>query len=262
MNRGRYRPYVDPQVAALLFIHGGGWVAGDLDTNERTLRLLALESGLRILSIDYPLSPEAKFPVALDVCTAVARWARTEGHEWGLDPDRLGLGGDSAGGNLALATAMDLRDAREDWLRYLLLVYPALSPSGDTPSYRTFGTGDYGIGLQGMRFFWNSYLNSEADHANPRAAPLLAGKNGLPPTCLLTAGLDPLTDECLTLARQLESAGVPLQHHHYDGVIHGFFSMSRMLDAGARAVADAAAFLAGAAHQTRESGDSDTDGGH
>ena len=227
----------------LLFIHGGGWVAGDLDTNERTLRLLAQRSGVRILSIDYPLAPEHKFPVALDACTSVARWIRQHGSEWGLDPDQLGISGDSAGGNIALAVALDLRNAGEEWLRYALLIYPALSPHADSPSHARFGNGDYGLGSDGMDFFWSSYLTGDADFDDPRAAPLLADKSRLPPTCLVTGGLDPLTDDSTRLAEQLQQAGVDVARLHYDGVIHGFFSMSLMLDAGDRAVTAGAEFI-------------------
>lgn len=236
----------DPQAGllpALIFIHGGGWVAGDLDTNERTLRLLALRSGARILSIDYPLSPEHRFPVALDWCVSVSRWLRQQGADWGLDPERLGIGGDSAGGNLALATALDLQGAGEAWLQYMLLVYPALSPHADTPSHARFGGGDFGLGSEGMAFFWSSYLGEHENRSDPRAAPLLADKAGLPPACLITAGLDPLTDDSTRLAEQLQQAGVPVTRKHYEGVIHGFFSMALMLDAGDRAVADAAEYM-------------------
>ena len=118
----------DGLLPCLVFIHGGGWIVGDLDTNDRTLRVLALESGVRILSVDYPLAPEHPFPEGLDACLGVVRWVRENGAGWGLDPDRLAVGGDSAGGNLALATALDLRDAGENFLQFVLLIYAALSP--------------------------------------------------------------------------------------------------------------------------------------
>lgn len=230
----------------LVFLHGGGWVVGDLDTNERTLRLLALESGVRVLSVDYPLAPEHPFPAALDAGVAVLRWLRTHGAGWGIDPDRLAVGGDSAGGNLALAAALDLRDAGENFLRFMLLIYPALSPEPHSASHRIFGGGDFGLGTEAMKYFWEQYLGTTGSREDPRAAPLRADAAQLPPAYLVTAGLDPLTDDSVALAEKLRAAGIAATHRHYPGVIHGFFSMSLFLDAGAQAVHEAAAALGAA----------------
>ena len=227
----------------LVFIHGGGWVVGNLDTNERTLRNLSLASGIRILSVDYPLAPEHKFPTALDTCVAVTRWLREHAGERGIDPDRLAVGGDSAGGNIALATAVDLRNAGDTWLQLALLVYPALSPQTDSPSHQRFGQGDFGLGTVAMEFFWRQYLPDQSAQSDPRAVPLLADVQDLPPVYLVTAGLDALTDDSYSLAEKLEAAGVPLLHRHYPGVVHGFFSMGLFLDAGQKAVTEAAAAL-------------------
>ena len=233
----------DSALPCLVFIHGGGWIVGDLETNERTLRLLALESGVRILSVDYPLAPESKFPAGLDTCVAVTRWVHENGRQWGLDPEQMAVGGDSAGGNLALATALDLRDAGENFLRFALLVYPALSPEPHSESHRLFGGGDFGMGTIAMNYFWAQYLGDEALRNDPRAVPLLADMDNMPPMHLVTAGLDPLTDDSTELARKLEALDVPVVHRHYPGVIHGFFSMSLFLDAGDRSVREAAAAL-------------------
>ena len=227
----------------LVFIHGGGWVVGDLDTNERTMRCLALASGVRILSVDYPLAPENKFPAALDSCVAVMRWLHQNGSDSGIDTDRLAIGGDSAGGNIALATAMDLRDAGDSWLQLALLVYPALSPDTDSPSHQQFGQGDYGLGTLAMEFFWSQYLPDKSARKNPRAAPLLADMCDLPPVYLVTGGLDPLTDDANALAQKLEAINAPVMHRHYPGVVHGFFSMALFLEVGEKAVNEAAAAL-------------------
>ena len=239
-----YHPHdLDETLPCLVFIHGGGWVVGDLDTNERTLRCLALASGVRILSVDYPLAPENKFPTALDSCVDVLRWLHRHAEDRGIDPNRLAIGGDSAGGNIALATALDLRDAGDSWLQLALLIYPALSPQTDSPSHQQFGQGDYGLGSTAMEFFWRQYLPDESAEADPRAAPLLADMNNLPPVYLVTAGLDALTDDSKLLAGKLEAAGTPVMHRHYAGVVHGFFSMALFLDVGGQAVAEAAAAL-------------------
>lgn len=227
----------------LVFIHGGGWVVGDLDTNERMLRCLALASGIRILSVDYPLAPENKFPTALDSCVDVMRWVHRHAEDWSIDPNRLAIGGDSAGGNIALAAALDLRNAGDRWLQLALLIYPALSPQTNSPSHQQFGQGDYGLGSAAMAFFWSQYLPDELALTDPRAVPLLAMMDDLPPVYLVTAGLDALTDDANSLQRKLEEAGAPVMHRHYPGVVHGFFSMGLFLDVGEQAVAEAAVAL-------------------
>ncbi|MBE9538578.1 MAG: alpha/beta hydrolase [Proteobacteria bacterium] len=239
-----YRPIdTDQAMPCLVFIHGGGWVVGDLETNERTLRCLALASGVSILSIDYPLAPENKFPAALDCCVSVMRWLREQGVDRGVDPDRLAIGGDSAGGNLALATALDLRNAGENWLQLALLIYPALSPNTNSLSHKLFGQGDYGLGSAAMEFFWGEYLPDKAARDDPRASPLLANLDELPPVYLVTGGLDALTDDSNSLENKLEAVGMPVMHRHYPGVVHGFFSMALFLDVGQKAVAEAATAL-------------------
>jgi len=233
----------DTELPCLIFIHGGGWVVGDLDSNERTMRQLALESGIRIVSVDYPLAPENKFPAGLDACVAVARWVRKNGRQWGIDPDQLAIGGDSAGGNLALATALDLRDADENWLKLGLMIYPALSPHADTESHRNFGQGEYGLGTDAMHYFWSAYLEDETQQNDPRANPLLADMHSMPPIYIVTGGLDALTDDSRQLEKMLKKAGSEVDHRHYPGMIHGFFSMALFLDVGKKAVTEAAVAL-------------------
>lgn len=231
------------QLPCLIFIHGGGWIVGDLDTNERTMRLLALQSGIRIVSIDYPLAPENKFPAGLDACVAVTRWVRKNALQWGIDPQRLAIGGDSAGGNLALATALDLRNAGENWLKFGLMIYPALSPYADTQSHRNFGQGEYGLSSDDMHYFWDAYLADETQKNDPRANPLLADMHSMPPMYMVTAGLDALTDDSRKLEQKLKESGSEVDHQHYPGMIHGFFSMALFLDSGQKAVSKAAAAL-------------------
>ena len=232
------------ELPCLVFIHGGGWVVGDLDTNERTMRLLAIQSGIRILSLDYPLAPENKFPAGLDACVAVTRWLHENARDWGIDPDRLAIGGDSAGGNLALATALDLRNANQNWLKLGLMIYPALSPHADTDSHQSFGQGEFGLGTDAMHYFWGQYLQDESQKNDPRAVPLLADMQSMPAIYIVTGGLDALTDDSRALEQKLQQSGIEVTHRHYPGMIHGFFSMALFLEVGQEAVIEASAALA------------------
>lgn len=224
----------------LLHFHGGGWIVGNYTTNDRTMRLLAKKSGVAVLSSDYRLAPEHKFPAGLNDCVAVTRYVHEHADALGLDPSRIGISGDSAGGNLALATALRLIDDGDSFLKFLLLVYPALDPSGDTKSHRIFGQGDYGLGTAAMEIFWSMYVTGDSQRQNPLAAPLLANKSELPFTSIVSAGLDPLQDDAYALERQLTRAGIPHEHRMYPGMVHGFFSMTNFLDVANQAVEEAA----------------------
>lgn len=222
----------------MIFIHGGGWIVGDLDTNERFLRLLCLRSGMRVLSIDYPLAPEEPFPAGLDCIVEICKIINKTGSRWGLDTNKLSIGGDSAGGNLALSAAIDLRDSGKDFMKNITLIYPALSPDSSRSSYQQFGQGDYGMGIDAMEFFWGLYLQNENLKSNPRAVPLLADVKGLPIVTLVTAGLDPLQDDSFDLIKKLNYSSVKYQHFHYPGVVHGFVSMCHTIDEGDKAITD------------------------
>jgi acetyl esterase len=242
LNYRFYDPLGDASHRApcLLHFHGGGWIVGDHLCNDRTLRLLANQSGVSVLSVDYRLAPEHKFPAGLDDCVAVARHVHEQADEFGIDSECIGISGDSAGGNLTLATALQLRDSGENWLKFLLLIYPALSPSADSWSHRRLGNGDYGLGSDAMEFFWNAYLGDERERSNPLAAPLLADFSGLPPTTIVTGGLDALQCDAFELEAKMTRARVENTHRVYPGVIHGFFSMTNFLDVANVAVKDAA----------------------
>jgi acetyl esterase len=228
---------------AIIFYHGGGWVVGDLDSNDRAMRLLALESGVTVISVDYCLAPEHKFPEPLDECLAVARWIHCHGAAWRIDPQRLALGGDSAGANLALATALDLRDAGENWLKYLLLIYGVYARDHDTDSHRRFGGANFGLGTQGMDALWSLYVANRADSENPRAAPLRAQLAGLPAAYVVAGGLDPLRDDSRRLAAHLIEVGGAVEYCEYPGMIHGFMSMTLDLSVTRSATTHAAASL-------------------
>jgi acetyl esterase len=195
------------------------------------------------VSVDYALSPEAKFPQALEECVGVVRWVAEHGAEWGFDPARLILGGDSAGGNLALATALALRDSGGPELRGILTNYPVCDSRLDTPSYREFSAGGYGLNRDRMAFYWSVYVPHAADRIHPYAAPLRGDLAGLPPTLVHLAELDVLRSEGEALIAKLQAAGVAVRAETFPGVVHGFMRAVERVGKARDAVAKAGAWL-------------------
>jgi acetyl esterase len=229
------------RLPALVYFHGGGFVIGSLDTHDGTCRSLANAIGCTVVSVDYRLAPEHRFPAGPEDCYAATRWVAEKGAEIGVDTSRIAIGGDSAGGNLAAVVALMARDRRGPALRHQLLIYPVADHDFTTASYQENAQG-YLLSREMMRWFWNHYLERAEDGANPYASPLRAASlAGLPPAHVITAEYDPLRDEGEALASRLQEAGVPTTQVRYDGMFHGFFSMNAMLDAARRAVAEAAA---------------------
>jgi acetyl esterase len=227
----------------LVYFHGGGWVIGNIDTHDTLARILANKSGAAVLNVDYRLAPEHKFPSAVDDCIAATRWAATEGRKFGLDPSRIAVGGDSAGGNLAAAVALHARDAGGPSLSFQLLVYPATDMAADSPSHSLFAEG-YLLTRDGIRWYTGQYLRGPADIADWRASPIRAPDlSRLPPALVLTAGFDPLRDEGKAYADRLAAAGVSVRYHDYEGMLHGFFNMGGVLDQAHGAHDEAAAAL-------------------
>jgi acetyl esterase len=238
-----YTPNAPAPLPLLVYFHGGGWVLGGLDTHDGTCRELANEAGCVVVSVDYRLAPEHKFPAAAEDCYAVTQWAAAHAAELGADAKRLAVGGDSAGGNLAAVVAQIARDRGGPPIVFQLLIYPVIAAAFDTPSYRDNAEG-YLLTAGDMRWFWNHYLASSADAANPYAAPLSARTlAGLPPALVITAEFDPLRDEGELYAHRLEEAGVPARLTRYDGMIHGFFGMGHMMDKAKAAVQESSANL-------------------
>jgi acetyl esterase len=227
----------------LVYFHGGGWVLGGLETHDGVCRELANGAACAVLSVDYRLAPEHKFPAAAEDCYAATQWAAAHAAEFGADARRLAVGGDSAGGNLAAVVPQLARDRGGPPIVFQLLIYPATDAAFDTPSYRDNADG-YLLTTGDMRWFWNHYLNSPAEAANPVASPLRAARlSDLPPALVITAEFDPLRDEGERYARRLEEAGVPARLTRYDGMIHGFFGMTGMMDKARAAVQEACANL-------------------
>ena len=214
---------------ALVWIHGGGFVLGDLDTADSTCRTLANEAGVVVVSVDYHLAPEHPFPAAIDDVVAALRWVVEQSGQLGIDPDRLAVGGDSAGGNLTAVACQLARAAGGPAIAYQLLVYPVVDLSGDHPSHHENAEG-YFLTLENMRWFSEQYLAGR-DPASPRVSPLLAADlSDLPPAMVITAEFDPLRDEGIAYAEALEAAGVPVEHRHFDTEIHGFFDLDFLPD--------------------------------
>ena len=227
----------------LVYFHGGGWVIGDLDTHDVLCRQLTAEAGVMVISVDYRLAPEHKFPAAADDAWAATRWVVANAAQLGVDPGRVAVGGDSAGGNLAAVVSLMARDAGAPAIAYQVLLYPVTDIGTQTGSYRQFVDG-YLLTRDGMLWFFDHYLASKDQAADWRASPLRASSfAGLPPALVVTAGFDPLRDEGEAYARALRDAGVSVDYICYGGMIHGFTPMGRLIDTGNRCVTNIAASL-------------------
>jgi acetyl esterase len=226
----------------LIYAHGGGFMQGSLSSWDAMLRELVRQSGVAALSVDYKLSPEHRFPKAFEEMVAVTRLAAREGTGLGIDPTRLAVGGDSAGGNLALAAALALRDEGERALRFMLLIYGVYSTDSESPSWQRFGQGA-GLSQTQMRWIWETYLEKPEQQGDWRAAPILGKLAGLPPAHLIVGSLDPLLDDSHRLAAALEQAGVPHSLTVYEGINHGFIRYGRLIATSRRALGDCAVAL-------------------
>lgn len=209
----------------VLFYHGGGWVIGSLESHDATARALTVASGAAVLSVDYRLAPETRFPGPLDDCHDALLWAVAHADELGIDPARLAVAGDSAGGNLAAAVAIRARDEGGPKLRHQLLVYPVADADFETASYAENGGGNYFLSTAMMQWFWNHYIGQGATPHSHAAILRHDDLAGLPPATVLVAQYDPLRDEGLAYADALKAAGVAVETELAPGMIHGFFSM-------------------------------------
>ena len=228
---------------ALVFFHGGGWVTGDLDTHDATCRWLAVLSGCQVVAVEYRCAPEAKFPAAPRDAYAALQWLAAHAGEQGVDATRLAVGGDSAGGNIAAAVTLMVRDRGGPALVFQLLVYPVTHHAFDTPSYLRYADG-FLLTRKGMQWNWNHYLPDATTGRDPLASPLLAPDlAGLPPALLITAECDPLCDESEAYGRRLAEAGVPVETRRHDGMLHAFFTLEHLFDDAHAALAYAGAAL-------------------
>lgn len=237
-----YTPTPAANPPLIVFFHGGGFVICSVAIYDDFCRFLANFSGCAVASVDYRLSPETPFPGPLEDCYAALKWLAQRGEELGLDTSRLAVAGDSAGGNLATATALLARERKGPALRYQALIYPCLDPACDSDSAHKLAAG-YMLRRDTMLWFWNHYLKNPADRNNPLATPLQADLAGLPPATVVTAEFDPLRDEGERYADLLRAAGVEVTARRYLGVIHGFASMLYLTAMAGRALADVGADL-------------------
>ena len=239
-----YSPNPDAQLPTLVYFHGGGWVLGDLDSHDPLCRALANRAEAVVVSVDYRLAPEHKYPAAAEDAYAAALWLAEHGVEWGADPTRIAVAGDSAGGNLAAVATLMARDRGAPPLRAQALIYPVTNCDFGVESYRLNGDGSVGLSEDAMRWFWRCYTRSPAEAAEPYASPLRADTLlGLPPALVITAEHDPLRDEGEAYAARLERSGVPAELVRYDGVIHGFVGQLAAFPEGDAAADRIAQFL-------------------
>lgn len=237
-----YTPDGEGPFPALVFFHGGGFMLGDLDTHDGLCRGLANGAECVVVSVDYPLAPEHKFPAAPDACFAATQWVAEHAASIGVDATRIAVGGDSAGGNLAAVVAHMARDNGGPALTFQLLIYPDLDFRRTNFSITEYA-GKYGnISRDAQHWFMDSYLNSSEEKLDPRVSPLLAPDlAGLPPALIVTAEYDALRDEGEEYGQRLEEAGVPVTVARYPGMIHEF--VRHPFDDSERARLDAAAAL-------------------
>lgn len=240
-----YAPSARTDLPLIVFLHGGGWVVCDLDSHDPFCRKLALATGCAVVSVDYRLSPETKFPGAIEDGYAVLEHFAKHGAREGIDPTRLAVCGDSAGASLAIAIAMLARDRRGPALCYQALLCPVTDATMSAPSYTECGSG-YRLSAGAMRWFWECYLGSPADARNPLASPSVATAAqlaGLPPATIQTAEYDPLRDEAEAFGQALRAAGVEASIVRYRGMIHDFQLMSFLTTVADQAIAHVAADL-------------------
>jgi acetyl esterase len=237
-----YRPSTGGTLPLLMYFHGGGWTIGDLDTHDVLCRQLARAAGCAVLAVDYRMGPEHRFPAAVEDCVAATRWARAEAAALGIDAARIAVGGDSAGGNLAAVVAIVEREAGAS-LACQLLIYPATDMRAVAPSHRTNGQG-YLLTADSVAYYRGHYIADPAQWSDWRASPLLAKDlSRLPPALVITAGFDPLRDEGRQYADALSAAGNRVQYVCFERQIHGFVTMSKVIDEADSAIALAAAVL-------------------
>ncbi|WP_328611298.1 alpha/beta hydrolase [Amycolatopsis sp. NBC_00345] len=224
-----YRPVTEPDAGPLpvtLFFHGGGWVFGDLDTQDHIARTVAGRSGTIVVSVDYRLAPEHRFPAAADDAYAALTWVADNAAGFGGDGERLAVFGESAGGNLAAVLAQESLHRGGPRITLQVLAYPAVDRFDDSPSMYQYLAGPV-LSRSYLEWFWGAYLSTPDQGADPRVSPARSGElAGLPPAVIATAENDPLRDQGDRYARKLADAGVPVQHLPVKGAIHGFLSFT------------------------------------
>lgn len=228
-----YHPETDGDPGILVYYHGGGHVIGSLDSHANVCAALCNRAGVLVISVDYRLAPDHRFPAALEDAYTALEWAAEHGEDIGGDPSRLAVGGDSAGGNLAAAGALMAADRDGPDLRHQLLIYPDVASSvvHDFDSYDENAEG-YILERETIEWFRQQYVKNPIHGRNAYFAPLLADDlSDVPPATIVTAGFDPLRDEGVAYADRLETAGVEVRHEHYEEMVHAFVQLTGLVDA-------------------------------
>lgn len=234
-----YRARAEGALPTLVYFHGGGWVVGGLDSHDASCRGLAAGADCMVVSVDYRLAPEHPYPAPFDDCYQALCWVFAHADEIGADPARIAVGGDSAGGNLAAATALKARAENTPPLVFQLLIYPVTEADFTRASYRENGEG-YFLTRAAMQWFWGHYAPEDARRREPYCAPLAARElGGLPPALVQTAEFDPLRDEGEAYARRMKEDGTQVTLTRYDGMIHGYFMLTEIVPAAAAAQQEA-----------------------
>ncbi len=235
-----YRPLSESPLPALLFIHGGGWVFGDLDSMDRPCRALANATPAVVVSVDYRLAPESRFPTPCEDVYRALEYVAEHAAALGVDASRIAVGGDSAGGNLAAATALMARDRKGPAIAFQLLIYP-VTDAGDSRPAMTECAEGCGLTRAGMEWFWKQFTESPEAARHPYASVVNAATlTGLPPALVITAEYDPLRDQGEAYGAMLQAAGVPVTMKRFAGMIHGFYPMRAAVDASREALDDSA----------------------
>jgi acetyl esterase len=233
-----YTPKGQSPFGALIYFHGGGWVVGSIENADGTARHLACGAGSVVISVGYRLAPEHKFPAAVEDGYAAACWTAAHAKNIDVNPDKIAIGGASAGGNLAAAIALVARDRGAPYFVHQSLIYPIIERNFETRSYAENAHGPF-LTRAMMEWYWKLYVSNESDAQNPYAAPILAADlRGLPPAFIITAEYDPLRDEGRAYADRLREAEVPVVYANYEGMIHGFFNMWSSVEHGRVAIAE------------------------
>lgn len=250
-HRGPVRVRIyDPKASAspkpvLIYLHGGGWTLFSIDTHDRVMREYAHRAGVVVVGVDYALAPEAPFPAALEQVVDVVRWLARGGAGAGIDPGRIAIGGDSAGGNLSVCSALVLREAGEgELLKALLLIYGGFDNEPSPEADRRYGGPGYMLTPEERVIFWRNYVPDPKDMQNPLARPILADLRGLPPAMLVVGECDILIDHNRRMAERFEEAGVPVRLNVYAGATHSFIEAMSIADVARRALQDSSEWLA------------------
>lgn len=227
-----YQPPGEGPFNGMVYFHGGGWVLNYINKYDAQLQEMAVLTNSVIASVNYQKAPEHKFPIPFDDCYEAFLWFSNRAEEFNVDPLKIGIGGDSAGGNLASGVAHKIRDIKPYPLAYQMLIYPCNGIDFNTPSYLANADG-YGLTRNGMMWLWKQYLNGSADDSNPYAVPLNARNfKDLAPAVLITAEYDVLHDDGVSYLEKLKEAGVEVLYKNYPGMIHGFFNYGSAIDEG------------------------------